>query len=357
VRAQLLRDLEEAREPFRFLTVIFMACWLTLLIAFLVISRVFNRSLVRPVLHLADTAEFVSREKTLPPDFARDSSRHAGSEVAALHQAFFDMVTSLHQAMTRAEVADRTKSDFLSMVSHEIRTPLTSILGFTKIIDKEFKRRVLPVLDESGRDTGPARQRIRGNIDIILTEGGRLTELLNDVLDLAKLEAGRIDWRFEELSVADLADHTLRAMESLFQDKGLAWENRVQPDLPRVCGDRNRLTQVLVNLVSNAVKFTDSGLVAVEARLEAGMVLVSVSDTGPGIGADDVQAVFEKFRQGGDIDVNKPKGTGLGLPICKQIVEFHGGTIWVESEPGTGSTFCFTLPAHRVGDCLPPEEH
>ena len=181
-------------------------------------------------------------------------------------------------------------------------------------------------------------------MEIIVAEGERLTTLINNVLDLAKIEAGKFEWVMEPLSVDTIVDRGVAATAGLFEEKGLDLTHDVADDLPLVVGDRDSLIQVVINLLSNAVKFTDTGGVTCRARLLGDEVVISVSDTGVGIAEADQPRVFEQFAQVGDTLTGKPLGTGLGLPICKQIVERHGGRLWLDSTVGAGSTFSFTLP-------------
>lgn len=246
--------------------------------------------------------------------------------------------------ITREKEVDRMKTEFISTVSHELRTPLTSVLGFAKIIRRKFQDDIVPSLPENDTRVGRCSGQIRDNLDIILAEGQRLTELVDDVLDIAKMESGRYEWDMAPLSLAEVAGHAVRTVAPLVARKGLALEVRVPPSLPGLLGDRDRLVQVFVNLLGNALKFTDHGGIALEAVEEDGQLRVTVRDTGSGIAEADLERIFEKFKQAGNTLTEKPKGTGLGLPICRQIVEHHGGRIWAESHPGEGSAFIFTLP-------------
>ena len=247
-------------------------------------------------------------------------------------------------ARAAAEQADAAKSSFLSTVSHELRTPLTSVLGFAKIIRRRLEERLFPMIPEDDRKVQQAKRQVIENLEIVVSEGERLTKLIDDVLDLAKIEAGKFTWNLTSVSVKDVIDRAVAATASLFDAKKLALVRDSAPDLPAVTGDQDRLIQVVINLISNAVKFTDAGSITCSARQDGTELLVSVKDSGVGIAPDDQPKVFEKFKQVGDTLTDKPKGTGLGLPICKEIVEYHGGRIWVESKPGRGSTFSFTLP-------------
>ncbi|MCB9285111.1 MAG: hypothetical protein H6563_13630 [Lewinellaceae bacterium] len=249
-----------------------------------------------------------------------------------------------HEAAKLKELND-AKSAFLSTVSHELRTPLTSIMGFSKLIKKRLEEKIFPYTDLSD----PKRQRVSaqviGNIDIVISETERLTDLINDVLDLAKIEAGKVVWHMELLSIEEMIRRAESSTASLFEEKKRNLICSVAPDLPPFMGDGNRILQVLINLIFNAVKFSEKGPVRCEAHLEGSFIEVSVIDQGIGIATQDLPRIFEKFRQlNEDTLSDRPLGTGLGLPICKEIVEHHGGKIWVESTPGKGSTFVFTLP-------------
>lgn len=250
----------------------------------------------------------------------------------------------LTQAKEAAEVANRAKSDFLSVVSHELRTPLTSVLGFAKIIKKKLETAIFPEVQSQDRKIQKTVKQVKDNLDIIVSEGERLTNLINDVLDLAKLEAGKVEWKKEPISVADIIQQATSATFALFETKSLKLFKDIDDELFEVAGDRDRLIQVVINLISNAVKFTIEGSVTCRAKRTESEVIISIIDTGAGISSADQKLVFEKFKQVGDSLTDKPKGTGLGLPICKQIVEYHGGRIWVESELGKGSKFSFSLP-------------
>ncbi len=251
---------------------------------------------------------------------------------------------ALQQAKEAAEVANLTKSDFLSMVSHELRTPLTSVIGFAKIINKKLDSTIFPQIATEDKKILKAVKQVGDNIDIIVSEGERLTALINDVLDLAKLEAGKIEWKSEPISVAQIIEQAIAATSALFEAKKLKLFLEVEEDLPEIVGDRDRLVQVLINLISNAIKFSEKGSVICRVRRTDNAIALSIIDSGIGIAETDQSQVFEQFRQIGDTLTDRPKGTGLGLPICKQIVEHHGGIIWVESELGKGSNFSFTLP-------------
>ncbi len=248
------------------------------------------------------------------------------------------------RARSAAEDADAAKSAFLSTVSHELRTPLTSVLGFAKIIKKRLDDRIFPLIQTDDRKVLQTVQQIQDNLQVVVGEGERLTKLIDDVLDLAKIEAGKLEWNMGPVTVQEIIDHATAATASLLEPKGLRLLKDVDATLPVITGDRDRLIQVVINLISNAVKFTDAGTITCRAVRQADMLVVSVIDTGLGIAPADQPKVFERFKQVGDTLTDKPKGTGLGLPICREIVEHHGGRVWVDSELGKGSTFSFSLP-------------
>lgn len=263
---------------------------------------------------------------------------------------------ALIRDITEAKEIDRVKTEFISNVSHELRTPLTSILGFTNIIRRKLQRNLLPVLQTSEDPrVAKATEQVSGNLDIIIAEGERLSKLINDVLDVAKMEAGKLEWRMAPLEPAALVERVVAATASLFPGEEVVLVTDVEPGLPRVVGDLDRLIQVLINLISNAAKFTSAGTVTCQVRHQPreGLVVFRVIDTGMGIAPEHLPLVFEKFKQVGDTLTDKPKGTGLGLPISKQIVQHHDGHIWAESTPGAGSTFAFTLPAEAAGETTP----
>jgi len=232
--------------------------------------------------------------------------------------------------------ASRHKSQFLANMSHELRTPLNAILAYAELIADgvygEPPGKMLDVL-----------RRIEAN-------GKHLLGLINDVLDLSKIEAGQLVLELGDYSLKDIAQTVRSTLEPLATDKALAFKVEVEPGLPSGHGDKRRLTQVLLNLAGNAIKFTDRGEVAIAVGMMDGSFAVSVRDTGPGISAADQAKLFQEFQRT-DSAVSRAKGgTGLGLAISKRIVEMHGGRIWIDSAPGRGSTFSFTLPLSAERD-------
>jgi len=237
----------------------------------------------------------------------------------------------LRAANERLKELDRMKDDFMSTVTHELRTPLTSIRAFSEILLED------PKTDLIDR---------RKFLAIIVKETERLTRLINQVLDMAKIESGNAEWHTAEVDLHEIIEESIAATSSLFTDKRIGLEMALEGGVPKVMADRDRLIQVMLNLLSNAVKFCEAGQgrVKVGLYLAAGAVRVDGADNGPGISPAEQGTIFEKFRQGGDTMTAKPQGTGLGLPISRQIIEHFGGRLWVESSLGKGATFSFTLP-------------
>ena len=228
------------------------------------------------------------------------------------------------------EVASQHKSQFLANMSHELRTPLNAILGYTELMADG-------IYGELPEKTMDVLKRLESN-------GRHLLGLINDVLDLSKIEAGQLVLDLSDYSLEDIAQTVRSTLEPLAADKKLAFKVEVSPKLPAGYGDGRRLTQVLINLVGNAIKFTDAGEVVITAGATDGSFHLSVRDTGPGISATDRAKLFQEFQQADNAITRKKGGTGLGLAISKRIVEMHGGKIWVESQVGQGSTFSFTVP-------------
>lgn len=269
-------------------------------------------------------------------DRLRDNIQHLDTKVE-------ERTAKLEKAYEELKQLDQLKSDFLSSISHELRTPMTSIIGFAKLVRKKLEETIFPNVTGDDR-TVRAMSQVTGNIDIIVRESERLTLLITDVLDSAKLDAGKMEWQFSPLSANSLLERAAATTAPLAAQKGLALSWRDNLDLPKLMGDKNRLLQVLINLISNAIKFTEQGQIRLSAVQVDSFIRFSVQDTGVGIAPENHAHIFDKFRQIGDTLTDKPQGTGLGLSICHQIVKHHGGTIWLESSPGAGSTFYFTVP-------------
>lgn len=261
-----------------------------------------------------------------------------------LEQKVEDRTLELREANEKLQEIDRAKTEFLSTVSHELRTPLALVLGFARIIKKRFKDVIFPLIKTEDSKVLQSIDQVESNLETIVSEGNRLTDLINDLLDITKIEAGKVEWKMEPTSVNEIIERATAITSSSFEENKLELIKDIEDGLPEVVGDEDRLEQVMINLISNAVKYTEKGTVTCRARKKNIEIVVSVIDTGKGINKSDHKKIFEKFKQTGTTLKGKPKGTGLGLPICKKIVEHHGGRIWVESEPGKGSNFSFTLP-------------
>jgi len=252
------------------------------------------------------------------------------------------------EANIRMSELDRLKSLFLSTVSHELRTPLTSILGFAKLIGRDFGEHFLPLAGDNPTLTQRGR-RIGDNLKVVFNEAERLTRLINDVLDLNRIESGNMQWHDREVDVAAIARQTVQSLTGLLaQSPELTCIVEVADDLPPLWADPDQLIQVLSNLLQNAVKFTRGGEVRMEVRLEPDALLINVRDTGIGIPTDQLESIFDKFHQVGHGDTlpDTAKGTGLGLAICRQIIKHYDGRIWAQSELGQGSTFSVRLPLY-----------
>ncbi len=255
-------------------------------------------------------------------------SRRLEQKSLELEQA----TAELQAVNERLKELDRLKDELVSTVSHELRTPLTSIRAFSEILLSN------PEMDAAQR---------RQFLEIVVKESERLTRLINDVLDLAKLESGRMEWHLAPQDLRELVEHAAVSVSQLFEAQHLALEQHLpaKPTMAKV--DPDRLIQVIINLLSNASKFSDpeKGPVVIRlAHVRQGL-RVEIQDHGPGIPADHLERIFDRFHQVGIHQADKPKGTGLGLAICRGIVEYHGGRIWAESKPGHGATFVLLIPA------------
>ncbi len=245
-----------------------------------------------------------------------------------------DLATALAERDEKShllEVASRHKSEFLANMSHELRTPLNAIIGFSQVLRQRLFGEINPKQEEY--------------LDDILSSGNHLLSLINDVLDLSKVEAGQVELEVATFSLREALERGVVMVREPAMKRGVQLSFEPAPDVDLVDGDERRLRQVIYNLLSNAVKFTpqDGSIVVATARVN-GEIQVSVTDTGPGIAPDDHERIFEEFQQT-DVGVQQRDGTGLGLALSKRLVELHGGRIWVESQPGHGSRFVFTLPS------------
>jgi signal transduction histidine kinase len=229
------------------------------------------------------------------------------------------------------EVANRHKSEFLANMSHELRTPLNAVIGFSEVLLERMFGEINDKQEEYLRD--------------IYTSGKHLLSLINDILDLSKVEAGRMELELTTFNLPMAIENALTLVRTRAENHGIALELEIDPHLGDFRGDERKFKQILLNLLSNAVKFTsEGGRVAVHATLANGTVEVAVTDTGIGIAEEDQARIFEEFQQAGPDHAGKREGTGLGLTLTRKFVELHGGTIWVKSQVGQGSTFTFALP-------------
>ena len=252
-------------------------------------------------------------------------------ELGALAEHVNSACERLQELYQSLQDASRHKSEFLANMSHELRTPLNAILGFGELmLDGVY---------------GEVPDRMRGPLERMQSNGKHLLGLINDVLDLSKIEAGQFSLSLGDYSVDELVRSVYGAVESLAAEKNISLSTRVPPGLPPARGDERRLAQALLNLVGNAIKFTDKGEVAIEVAADKDLYTFSVRDTGPGIAEADQAKIFDEFQQV-DSSITKSKsGSGLGLAIARRIVEMHGGRISVDSSLGQGATFSFTAPA------------
>ncbi len=332
-KTQMLQSLDFVqRDTVRDAVQLFILTALAVLILAAALSRWVARGISQPILRMA--SQLVHAQT---PRKALQLPTGRSDEIGALARSIDDMVT-------RSRASEALKSHLVSSVSHELRTPLTSILGFGKLIRKSFAKNIIPSCP--GPEAKRHCDRILENLEIIEGESKRLAALINDLLDLDKIEAGRMVWRFAPHRLEQVCRRAFNGMAGVMaQEKATEFKLDVEPDLPDVVVDDERILQVCINLLSNAIKFTERGSIILAARTTPDEVVVSVTDTGPGIPLDDQAVLFERFVQvPTDSLTGKPPGTGLGLALCKEIVEHHGGRIWVKSTPGQGSTFSFSLP-------------
>jgi PAS domain S-box-containing protein len=286
-----------------------------------------ENELVRYKDHLEDLVK--ERTATL-----QETNARLQREIEERSRAENELRTALEDlavAKERAEAADRLKSAFLATMSHELRTPLNSIIGFTGIL-----RQGLP---------GPLNDEQKKQLNMVQNSADHLLALINDVLDISKIEAGQLKVASAVFDMRTAVFKTVQTMRPLAEKKGLDLTAEVADNVGAITGDQRRVEQILLNILSNAVKYTEEGRVRLDCEVRNGLVVTTIVDTGIGIKKDDMPKLFRPFYQVESGITRRYEGTGLGLSICKRLVELLGGTILADSEPGKGSTFSFTLPA------------
>ncbi len=292
--------------------------------------------------------ESILQESKAKAQYANDlqiSNRKLAKLTEELENRVRERTLELSEAYIKLQEMDIMKTAFLSSVSHELRTPLTSVLGFAALIRKKLKTIVFPQIVSPERKTERTMEQTLTNLDIIVEEGKRLTNLINDVLDIAKIESGRIEWKDEEVDLVEVFSKVATSLSPLFEKKGLTVNGEIGEGEFLIRADCDRIQQVVTNLFSNAVKFTEQGEIRYKVNREnEHWIRCQVEDSGIGIPADQLEEIFQQFKQVENTLNGKPQGTGLGLPICREILRHYGGEIWAESDVGKRSVFIFRLP-------------
>ena len=292
--------------------------------------------------------ESILQESNAKAQYANDlkiSNRKLAKLTEELENRVRERTAELSEAYIRMQEMGMMKTAFLSSVSHELRTPLTSVLGFSALIKRKLTKIIFPQVISSERKTERAMEQTLINLDIIIEEGERLTNLINDVLDIAKIESGLIEWKEEEVDLGEVFDKAATSLSPLFEKKRLAVKGEIDEGELLIIADGDRMQQVVINLFSNAIKFTEKGEIHYKVSRENDhWIRCQVEDSGIGIPADQLEEIFLQFKQVENTLIGKPQGTGLGLPICKEILRHYGGEIWAESEVGKGSVFVFRIP-------------
>ena len=304
---------------------LFIGVAITALVLALILGFVLSWSLIEPIQRINGRLASIASG-----DFTGHVDVVNRDELGALAANVNGMNDELRRLYTELEATSRHKSEFLASMSHELRTPLNAILGFSQVLRDEM--------------FGPVNEKQAEYLDDIVTSGNHLLALINDVLDLSKVEAGQVELDVQPFSVREALERGVVMVRERAAEDGVDVALAANPDVEVVEGDERRIKQVIFNLLSNAVKFTPpGGEVDVSAARVNGEVRISVADTGPGVAVEDQERIFEEFQQT-EAGIEQREGTGLGLALSKRFVELHGGKIWLESEPGRGSRFVFTLP-------------
>jgi signal transduction histidine kinase len=323
--ADMVAGIEASKQAYATSQWMVIAFALGSIVLALILGYVISWSLIGPVKEIEGRLNQIAIG-----DFTKRVHVVNQDELGTLAANVNRMCEELGRVYQQLEAASKHKSQFLANMSHELRTPLNAILGYTELMADGVY--------------GQLPEKTLGVLKRLESNGKHLLGLINDVLDLSKIEAGQLILDLSDYSLEDIAQTVRSTLEPLAADKKLAFKVEVAPKMPAGHGDGRRLAQVLINLVGNAIKFTDAGEVVITAGVADGSFHLSVRDTGPGISAADQAKLFQEFQQADNAITRKKGGTGLGLAISKRIVEMHGGKIWLESQVGQGSTFSFTVP-------------
>jgi signal transduction histidine kinase len=325
--ADVVAGIEASGEAYRTSQTIVIVFALGAIVLALILGRTISLSLIGPIREID-----VRLNEIAAGDFTQRVKIGNRDELGALAANVNRTSEQLGDLYRQLEAASQHKSDFLASMSHELRTPLNAILGYAELLVDGIY--------------GALPARPKDVLERIQNNGKHLLALINDVLDLAKIEAGQLTLTLEDYSLPEVVKSVVTATEPLATSKGLKFTATVQDGMPMAHGDARRVSQVLLNLVGNAIKFTDEGEIEIGAKLDKGQFVLTVRDTGPGIPDADQERIFGEFQQIDNSNTRKKGGTGLGLAISKRMVEMQGGTIAVESMLGQGSTFRVVLPVH-----------
>lgn|GEM_PF-3198985 len=328
--------LESARTSIQWAIVNIGAYLLNIILRSFVVVPAFDLGVLRPiVLYGAPIAVLIiltaiGRVTTqhFKDSLLRSESRRKQLEIQG--RQLRELAEQADAARKKAEQADHIKSAFLASMSHELRTPLNSVINFTRFV--------------ADGDTGEINEEQKELLDEVIDSAHHLLNLINDVLDISKIEAGGLNLFIEDdIDLNPIVKNVVTVGRSLIAEKPVTLETEFDEDVTPIRGDRQRILQILLNIMSNACKFTDEGKIIVRVRREQDQVVITIADTGPGIPLDEQQKVFEAFKQT-QVGMRRGNGTGLGMPIARSLTEAHGGKLWLHSEPGKGATFYVSLP-------------
>jgi signal transduction histidine kinase len=336
--ADMLARIDENQANYRHAQLLVIGFAVGSLLLALALGYAISWSLIEPVHRMGERFSSISSG-----DFTSRLAVDNRDELGALAENLNRMSAELGRLYRQLEAANQHKSEFLANMSHELRTPLNAVIGFSEVL----KERMFGELNDKQAEY----------VDDIHSSGRHLLSLINDILDLSKIEAGRMELEPSEFSLPDMLQSTLVLLRERATNHDITLSLEVAPQIGMITADERKVKQVMLNLLSNAVKFTpDGGSVAVRAATTDHAIEIAVTDTGIGIAPEDQAAVFDEFKQVGRDSARKAEGTGLGLALTKKFVELHGGAIRVESVLGKGSTFAFTLPlADAARDVVAPE--